>query len=104
MLFRSLLKLFVASILFACGSTKALYQPVDADVQRMSEKGMTTSLTSLQHGYELFSKNCAECHSLTPPPRKSVDQWNRILKQMFPKTKMTAQEQELVRVYITARR
>ena len=100
----NLLKLFVASILFACGSTKALYQPVDADVQRMSEKGMTISLTSLQHGYELFSKNCAECHSLTPPPRKSVDQWNRILKQMFPKTKMTAQEQELVRVYITARR
>ena len=100
----NLLKLFVAILFFACGSTKALYQPVDADVQRMSEKGMMTSLASLQHGYELFSKNCAECHSLTPPPRKSVEQWNRILKQMFPKTKMTPQEQELVKSYITARR
>jgi len=100
----NLLKLLVLSILFACGSTKALYQPVEADVQRMSEKGMTTNLASLQHGYELFAKNCVECHSLTPPPRKSVEQWNRILKQMFPKTKMTQQEQELVKSYITARR
>ncbi|MFM2135698.1 MAG: hypothetical protein RL021_1098 [Bacteroidota bacterium] len=91
-------------ILFACGTAAQLYQPVEADVKNVTAKGTVTDLASLQQGYKLFEQHCTKCHGLTPPPRKSPEQWNHILSKMFPKTKMTEQEKTLVQNYILARR
>lgn len=92
------------SIFYACGSSKVLFEPVSADVQRMEENGVKTDLASLQHGYQLYSQHCSTCHGLIAPPRKSMEQWNRILPKMFPKTKLSPADQALITSYITARR
>lgn len=94
----------LSAILFACGTTTQLYQPVEADVQTAKTQGTVTDLVSLQQGYKLYQQHCTHCHGLTPPPRKSTEQWNHILSKMFPKTKMTEQEKTLVQNYILARR
>lgn len=94
----------VVAFLLACGSTAQLYQPVDADVKNAMARGTGTDLAGLQQGYKLYQQHCTRCHGLTAPPRKTPEQWNRILSKMFPKTKMTEQEKTLVATYILARR
>jgi cytochrome c5 len=97
--------LVIASLsVWACTSSKKLFEPWPEDVQHMSEKGIKTDLVTLQKGYQLYSSHCNNCHGLTAPPRKSMEQWNKILPKMFPKTNLTKEEQEVVKSYIAARR
>lgn len=96
--------LILLSLFFACAPSPVLFQPVDADVQRLSAQGKTTDLATLEKGHQLYQANCGKCHSLEAPPRRSMASWNHILPEMFPKTKLTSEECDLVRTYIEARR
>ena len=78
--------------------------PVPNDVQRASEQGVNTDLASLQEGHAIYLNNCGKCHALVAPPNRTIDQWNKILPKMFPKTKLTEEQQSKVRTYVMARR
>ena len=99
-----LLCLLLILAVTACTSSKKLMTPASGDVEKMSQQGVQTDMASLQAGHSLFLSNCGKCHALIPPPNRTVDQWNKILPKMFPKTKLTEEEQGKVRNYIMARR
>lgn len=101
---KSISSLILLSLFFACAPSPVLFQPVDADVQRLSAQGKTTDLATLEKGHQLYQANCGKCHALEAPPRRSLASWNHVLEEMFPKTKLTPEECDLVRTYIEARR
>jgi hypothetical protein len=78
-------------------------KPTEADVQKQVQAGVNTDLATLVNGYSLYTANCGTCHKLFEPSQKSMDQWNGILPQMFPKTKLSVTEQANVRAYIVAK-
>lgn len=78
--------------------------PVTGDVQSASEQGINTDMATLQAGHTLYMNNCGKCHALVAPPNRTIDQWNKILPKMFPKTRLTEDEQAKVRTYVMARR
>jgi len=76
-------------------TTSTLYTPTSADVTS------TATLQQLQQGRELYINNCGTCHHLYTPETYSTAQWQNIVAQMAPKTRMVSAEVDLVLKYVT---
>lgn len=56
----------------------------------------------LEQGKTIFTGNCAKCHKLKDPESRSPEQWNKVLKRMIPKAKLSDEDGKLVRAYLIA--
>ncbi|MNS61216.1 hypothetical protein D3C71_74550 [compost metagenome] len=60
------------------------------------------SQDQIAKGETLFINNCAKCHKLKQPDSKTPEQWNKTVKRMIPRAKLTDDEGKLVRAYLIA--
>ena len=60
------------------------------------------SAVQLEHGKSIFMANCAKCHKLKEPGSRTPDEWNKVLKRMIPKAKLSDDDGKLVRAYLIA--
>jgi len=56
----------------------------------------------LEKGHTLFTGNCAKCHKLKDPGSRTPAEWDKVLKRMIPKAKLSAEDGALVRAYLIA--
>lgn len=56
----------------------------------------------LIQGHTIFENNCANCHKLKQPETRTDIQWNKIIKRMIPRAKLSDDEGKLVRAYVIA--
>ena len=89
--------IFIASVLiYQC--SPALYMPVSADAERSG-----TTLDTLLKGRAMYVKNCNSCHNLRPPERFTAAEWEKNLKEMQQKAKISSDEKEFILKYLTSR-
>ena len=60
------------------------------------------SQDQIAQGEMLFKSNCGKCHGLKKPESKTPEQWNKTVKRMIPRAKLTDDEGKLVRAYLIA--
>lgn len=51
-------------------------------------------------GQVLFGANCGKCHKLFAPESRTVQSWNRILPEMYRKSKFDEAKAKLVDAYV----
>jgi len=69
----------------------------------MQQKVPDVTLENANLGYKLYSEKCASCHQLYRPDKYTIVLWNSILPKMFPKAKVSDNEQQkLIRDYVRA--
>lgn len=92
----------LVSVIIAACSAKS-FAPTSGQLVVMQNKVPGITLENAEAGYKLFSDKCSGCHQLYRPNKYSITQWNRILPKMFPKAKVSSEEQQkLVRDYLYA--
>ncbi len=52
------------------------------------------------HGQAIFQASCGKCHKLYAPETRTVKAWNRILPEMYQKSKFDATKAALVDAYV----
>lgn len=82
-------------ILAACTTTK-LYTPSAAN----ENKRTTATVEELKQGYDLYTTRCNKCHGLNAPESRTPEKWVRVLDNMAPQAKLTAEEKDLVYRYL----
>lgn len=89
-----------ASIGVACGS--AVIQPDARDAQWASTKWPGTTVADLDRGRATFVNRCGGCHNLPEPNVKTPDEWSSVLEEMAARSKLSAEEKDLVLRYLGA--
>lgn len=89
-----------ASIGVACAS--AVIRPDARDAEWASAKWPGTTVGDLDRGRETFVSRCSGCHNLPQPNVKTPDQWSSVLDEMAARSKLTADEKDLVLRYLSA--
>jgi len=82
----------------AVGTTVADKEPVPTKeyvLANFSEGQLNTAKS-------LYENNCAKCHKLKDPDSRNPEEWNKILKRMIPKAKLSYEDSRLVRAYLVA--
>lgn len=64
-------------------------------VENFSEEQLT-------NGKIIWQSNCNKCHKLYEPKSRNTDKWDRVLRRMIPKAKLSPEDGALVRAYIIA--
>lgn len=93
--------LFISVLIAAC--SVRTFAPTDQQLSVMQQKVPGITLESAKAGYKLYSEKCAGCHQLYHPDKYTIAQWNNILPKMFPKAKLSSEEQrKLIEDYVRA--
>ena len=91
----------VPVLITACYSKT--FAPTNEQIDAMQQKVPGITLENAKAGYKLYSEKCAGCHQLYHPDKNTIAQWNTILLKMFPKAKVSNEEQQkLIRDYLHA--
>jgi cytochrome c5 len=93
-------RLIIILVLFAviaCSSSKTAVKPVPGSENEQQEK---LTAEKLRSGYNLFVENCGGCHFLPVPSSKSKVEWDKLLPEMFTKTQLDENQQQLIKLYI----
>jgi len=98
-------KAFIAVITFvvfiACSAKT--FAPTGEQLTAMQQKVPGITLENANAGYKLYSEKCVSCHQLYHPDKYTIAQWNSILSKMFPKAKVSNEEQQkLIADYVHA--
>jgi len=56
----------------------------------------------LAQGKTIWQNSCNRCHKLFEASSRTHEKWDRVLKRMIPKAKLTAEDGALVRAYLIA--
>ncbi len=56
----------------------------------------------LAQGKTIWQNNCNRCHKLFEPNSRGHEKWDRVLKRMIPKAKLSPEDGALVRAYLIA--
>jgi cytochrome c5 len=96
--------LLVVIILVAvAGCSAKTFVPTDQQLPVMQQKVPGITMENARAGYTIYSKKCAGCHQLYHPGKYNATQWNRILPKMFPRAKVTSEDQQkLITDYVQA--
>jgi mono/diheme cytochrome c family protein len=93
--------ILLSVVIVACSANKFL--PADQQLTQMQQKVPGITVENARAGYKLYSVKCAGCHQLYRPDKYTIAQWNNILVKMFPKAKVSSDEQiKLIRDYLHA--
>jgi cytochrome c len=69
----------------------------------MQQKVPGITVENARAGYKLYAGKCAGCHQLYRPDKYTMVQWDNVLMKMFPKAKVSSDEQiKLIRDYLHA--
>jgi len=60
----------------------------------------TVEVSSIAAGKTIYETKCARCHGLKPISDYTSERWDRILKSMVPKAKLTETETRQVTAYV----
>ena len=86
----------LAIVGIVCSS--ALYVPTAVDAQKTGVSADTLAL-----GRQLYTNNCASCHSLFEPEQFTKKQWANVIPAMQKKAKVSNHDIALISLYINAR-
>jgi mono/diheme cytochrome c family protein len=87
-------------LLSACTATNK-FEPDAKTVSVMQQKVPGITIENLQEGLVIYKRNCASCHQLYAPSAFTRDKWDRSLKEMLPRAKITDQNvQKKIRDYL----
>ena len=80
---------FIAcSVLTSCAVTNQ-FQPQENKLVVMQQKVPGITMGELQEGLAIYKKNCSSCHALYAPSAFTAIKWEKELKEMLPKAKIT---------------
>ena len=91
---------FILLIIAACSSSRSLFQPTEAEAEKMNASGEKVSINELRKGYSLYVANCGGCHALPVPSSKNKNEWEKVLPEMFSKIQLDTNQKSLIRNYI----
>lgn len=74
-----------------------LYVPTEANTAKNN-----VTLVNLQEGRKLYINKCSSCHNLHAPGKYSPEGWQKVLKKMQPKAKITDSQKDLIFGYLTS--
>lgn len=99
-----IITLSVSSILLAQCTPKAAKAIAAAPAPTAASDPAATAASAqqLESGKMMFAGNCAKCHGLKAPETRTPEQWEKILKRMIPKAKLSEEDGKLVKAYIMA--
>jgi cytochrome c5 len=60
------------------------------------------TIAQLDEGKMLMQSSCNKCHKLFDPITRTPEKWDRVLRRMIPRAKLSEEEGTLVRAYILA--
>lgn len=72
--------------------------PVESKEQIMAQYNSA----QLEEGRTIFTNSCDNCHKLKEPGSKTPGQWNKTVKRMIPRAKLSDEQGKLVRAYLIA--
>lgn len=88
-------KFILITLVFAsaCAATRSIAPSPDA-LPEMQRKVPGITLERANQGFALYKNKCAGCHRLHSPSEYTISKWKRILKEMYPKAKVTSEEEK----------
>ena len=90
-------------MLSACAVTNQ-FEPGAKAVSVMRERSPGITMENLKEGMVIYKRNCSSCHQLYPPAAFTQQKWEKSLKEMFPRARITDESmQGKVRNYLYAR-
>lgn len=72
--------------------------PVESKAQIQAQY----SQEQIANGKMIFTNHCGTCHKLKEPGSKNPEQWNKTVKRMIPRAKLSDADGKLVRAYLIA--
>jgi cytochrome c5 len=93
---RNQIILFAAVLLCAC--SPALYIPSMDDASRTG-----VSADSLMLGRTLYTNHCGSCHNLHLPEQYTQAHWEKVMREMKRKAKISDEEAKLISSFVLAR-
>lgn len=83
-------------------SPKASKSVTTAPAPTAEQMKANYSETQLAQGKTIWESNCNRCHKLFAPESRDNDKWDRVLKRMIPKAKLSPEDGALVKAYLIA--
>lgn len=100
---RSIIAFMAATVLFMVNCTpKASKAIAEMPVESKDQIVAQYTPAQLEQGKTIFTGNCAKCHKLKDPGSRTPAEWNKVLKRMIPKAKLSDDDGKLVRAYLIA--
>ncbi len=102
---RLLIGIVFLSVIFGCALKKGISPamepaPISDVAESVSDKLIVTAET-LVEGKNLYTTNCADCHSLYEKESFTAEQWKPIVLRMQKNTKLTDLQREKIYAYLT---
>ena len=99
------LTVFVGSLIFvvySCSATKVSKAITAAAIPTKEQIERDYTAEQLNHGKEIWKKNCIQCHDLRPPKDHTRKEWNGILKRMIGKADLNMEDGTAIYAWIMA--
>jgi cytochrome c5 len=95
--------LLASAVLFMVNcSPKASKAIAEMPVESKEQIVAKYNSSQLEQGKTIFTGNCDKCHKLKDPGSRTPEQWNKVLKRMIPKARLSDDDGMLVRAYLIA--
>ena len=102
---RLLVGLVAFAFLFGCATKKVIAPVIEpapiADVAESVSENLIITAETLVEGKNLYTTNCADCHSLYEKESFTAEQWKPIVIRMQKNTKLTDLQREKIYAYLT---
>jgi cytochrome c5 len=97
------ISILLVSFFVACAASSK-FAPTVEEMPVMQSKLPGLTYEDAMQGYKLYTTHCSNCHRLHNPKEYTAEKWNKILPEMFEKSKLsdTAQQQS-IRNYLAAK-
>ncbi len=86
-------------VAFACSHKTKTTTSATTAVEKTSSDLVSEAV--FQEGKAIYTANCGKCHKLFPASRGNMTQWNKWIDKMAPKAKITDDQKEKIRMYIS---
>lgn len=81
-------------------TTSAVSNSKETPATTVAELNRMYPPEKMKIGQALFESNCNKCHQLYDPQTRTVDDWEKILEKMIPKTDVNGDDAQLLRAYV----
>lgn len=91
----------VASLLIGCfPQASQVIRSLPIETKEQIEAQYTPE--QIAQGERINTMSCGKCHQLKDPNTRTPEQWNKIVKRMIPRAKLSYDDGKLVRAYLIA--
>ncbi len=96
---KSIIITILSLVVFACSHKTKSTTSATTKIEKTSSA--TISEAVYQEGKAIYTASCGKCHKLYPAERGNMTQWDKWIDRMAPKAKLSADQKEKVRGYIS---